>query len=1269
MHINTYILRKTSASRNDNLRSSAASRKLQLKSRVCGILLGALAAIASLPSSAIDISTEPLYLGSNVPGNLSLVPSVEFPTLISVANFGNYDPAFSYVGYFDSGKCYEYRYDTDETLRYFNPVSTTSNRLCVAGSNLWSGNYLNWATTQTIDPFRSALTGGYRVRDTVDQTWLEKAISDRSGGESATANFPRRTVPATGSNNALISQLTPVATGTWASIRTRIDGLGNKLRFTTGAQSARLASDTPLSGLTSVLVQYNPGVHPLNGDQFPNGSPLQLAGVRRDQVVYELSVRVAVCVPGLEEINCKQYGSNSKPEGLIQEYSNRIRYSIFGYQNNGGSFERDGGIMRARQKFVGPQTYYPEQGPRPNSNAEWNTTTGVLARNPDPTDASNTGSNILDSGVINYLNKFGQMNTGRVAKSYDNVSELYYAANRYFRHIGTVPSYNTLSADATTRRQEADAFPVIASWDDPIRYACQTNVILGIGDTNTWRDKNLPGNTSNAGESNAKASEVTADTTVNVVQDLYRIWRMEGYNHTDATNRSRADYLNNSAHNNSAYIAALAYAGHTRDIRPDLAGRQTLSTHWVDVIENRDYKQPHTNPYWLAAKYGGFRVPEGYNADNNNPDALPEPSWRTTTDMVPGAPAYPRPDNFYEAANAAKMVSSLQQAFRSIADEMTGSGSSFASNTTKLEVGARTYQAQFSSSRWSGELNAYDANHVTGELTLVWSASTRLPLWGPLNTTPNARKIFFSRGTNLVPFQFGSDFSGTPLTSATQDEINYLRGDRSHESGTTYRVRNSVLGDIVNSQPVYAGTPNARLYVGKTFTGASEYPAFVAAHTEASRVPVVYVGANDGMLHAFNANTGAEIFAFVPRGSMRALTGANGYSSPSYEHKYSVDGELTVADAYVGGAWKTILVGTLGRGGRGMFALDVTNPSSPQLLWEKTESDITQLGNTLGKPIIAQVANGDWRVLLGNGPNGSGNRAQLIMISLATGNASVIDTGAGGDNGLSGINAWASTSSGFVDTVYAGDLAGNMWKIQDPIGTASASILFAAGTSQPITATPLVARNPQTTETWVFFGTGQYLNAADVGNKDVQSWYGLIDKGDLPISRTTLNEISILGEGEIGGQAVRAIEAANEPGENGWYMNLVSPGGDGERGERMVLPNFFKGLTLIGTTRIPNSDDVCSPSGVGFTMAIDPFTGGRLPTTFFDANGDGQFDAGDTLNGVPVSGIGYISSPNNPIFIGNMMYTSLDNGTSSLIETNSVFSNLRRVMWRELIRD
>ena len=1228
------------------------SKRSDLASKAGVFLIGVIAALSSLPAASVDITPTPLSIGGGVPGNLSLVPSVEFPTLISVANFGDYDPARAYVGYFDAGKCYSYSYSATESERHFVPDSASNASHTCAGS-LWSGNYLNWAATQTIDPFRSALTGGYRVKDTVNETWLEKAKSDRDGDNSSTANFPRRTYPV-GANAAAVHNATPAS---WGTIRTRIDGLGNKMRFTAGSNAAALNNNNPGTGQP---VAYDPDQHALDGVGLVvvNGVP-----VLDSSLVFEVSIRVSVCVTGMPETNCNTtYSGVAKPEGLIQEYSNRLRYNIFGYLNNGGGAEPDGGVMRARQKFVGPNSYFPDvAGTQVNANREWDPATGIFVTNPDSADATATAAaGIVNSGVINYLNKFGQMETGRDAKSYDNVSELYYAAVRYFKNLGNVPDYSA----GGNNYQAADGFPVITNWDDPIKYQCQTNVILGIGDTNTWRDKNLPGTTSSAGEANAKSAEVVADTSVDVVANLKKIWQMEGLTDAAATTASVADAF--TGRNNSAYIAALAYDSHTRDIRPagkpnEMPGNQTISTYWVDVVENRDYKTPSTNQYWLATKYGGFTVPTGYNPDTNIAPLL-DSQWWTTGDYVdPSGANYKRPKNFYVAADAAKMIESLKLVFAKIITDMRGSGGSFAANSTKLETGAMTYQAQFYSGSWRGELSAYTVNTANGALTPAWDAGSQFPAWA-------SRKIYVNSGGYKL-FTYAGLSGSHASALGSQVVVDYLRGDRANEApaGSGLRARQSILGDIVNSQPVFVGAPNGRLFYGQEFTGATAYGAYASA--KAARTQVVYVGANDGMLHGFNATTGAETYAFVPSAAITG--GLKDYTSPDYVHRYFVDGETTVADAYIAGAWKTILVGTMGRGGKAIYALDVTDPADVKFLWEKSVTDIPQLGNVIGKPIIAQVAGGDWRVMFGNGPNSAGGGANLITVRLDTGAVSTIATGTALDNGLSAVNAWSTGATDFVDTVYAGDLKGNLWKITGLTGTPVVMNLFQAeysGIPQPISAAPLVSKNPADEKTWVFVGTGQYLNVDDLSNKDVQTWYGLIDDGTPISGRAQLTGTTILSETTIGAFGARVVSANTAPGPRGWYMDLRSPV-NGAEGERMVVPNFFQGLALIGTTRIPDTTDVCSPSGKGFVMAINPFTGGRLTQSFFDLNGDGVFDNSDMVDGQPVSGLGLPSGPNNPIFIGDIMQTNLDNASSTAIKTNASVLAPSRVSWREIVGD
>src|SRR3546814_19389871 len=121
--------------------------------------------------------------------------------------------------------------------------------------------------------------------------------------------------------------------------------------------------------------------------------------------------------------------------------------------------------------------------------------------------------------------------------------------------------------------------------------------------------------------------------------------------------------------------------------------------------------------------------------------------------------------------------------------------------------------------------------------------------------------------------------------------------------------------------------------------------------------------------------------------------------------------------------------------------------------------------------------------------------------------------------------------------------------------------------------------------------------------------------------------------------------------KSGWYIDLLTKGSTRE-GERMVVPNFFQGMTLVGTTRIPDSSDVCNPRGRGFVMATDPFTGGRLSQGFFDVNGAGVFDENDYVDGQPGSGIGLHSGPSNQRFIGDGMWITLDNAQTHTGGTN-----------------
>lgn len=1208
-------------------------------------------ALTSYAQAGVTLSQFPLITSGGAADNLVLVPSVEWPTVNSVANLGNYVETKVYGGYFDSHKCYKYQYAANEPDRYFYPVSITTTMYCTGSNKEWSGNFLNWVGTQTIDSFRSALTGGYRVKDTTSETWLEKARNDRE-------STPERRVPASNGNSTLMPKITPfsalkqtsssTSNTTITSIKTNLAFQENEMIF--------YFNDTGSGKNSADAIAYDP-----NSIQYIDKS-------------YKVSVRVKVCVPNLLETNCQQYGSNYKPEGVIQEYANRLRYSAFGYLNH-SNISRDGAALRAKQKSVGPYlaNLTNEEAKIDNPEKEWDKDTGILLTNPSPNDATDTNSTfgltgtssaIVNSGVINYINKFGQM-TPLQHKSFDPVSEMFYASLRYLRNKGNVPSYTDMSGlDASTKYNYADGFPVLTNWTDPYQASCQASAFLGIGDANTHRDKNLPGNSTYRTEEPTMPALVSSDD-INVITLTNKIAALEGLPTQIGSTNSY------SGRNNSAYIAGMAWYANTYDLRPDLAGKQSAATFWVDVIENQRLEGMANNQYALAAKYGGFRVPENFDPINQT-ESLPEEWWHTNSDTLnpasynnSGAPAFLRPDNYFMAGDSDKIVSSIKQVFARIVARVNGTGAGLASNSTKMVTGSKVFQSVFFNKSWHGDLKSYTVDAQTGQLNPNpdWQAMDLLPS-NMTSTKWSARKIYF--GSSL--------FNWTNLTAAektalvSQDVVNYLRGDPSKEqrNGGVLRDRfMTVLGDIVHSQPILVGRPSSSLYNGKSFSGATVYSSF--ANTQSNRKPVLYVGSNDGMLHSFDAYTGAELYAYIPKTLTPDL---KKLADPNYQHQYFVDGELTVADAYIGGAWKTVLVGTLGAGGKAVFALDITNPDDVKFLWEKNATQVPALGNNISKPLIAQVADGQWKAIVGNGPNSSGDKAQMLMFDLATGNVTAVDTNESNNNGLSGVTAWSTYANGISDVFFAGDVRGNVWKLK-PDGSTPVKLFTAVSknnTVQPITSSLLAGLNPENNEFWLFFGTGQYLSQADLTDNSSQSWYGLKITSDSAIDRNNLVKRRILVEQNNGTMAVRVSDLGTTDeliNKSGWYFDLP------ENGERMVIPNIFQGDALIGTVRIPDAADICKPTGRGFVVAINPFTGGRLNRIFFDVNGDHEFDTDDntTYQGesTAVSGVGFDSSPNSPLFIGNVMQVVQDDGNIVSILTQGAAAHAQRTSWHEII--
>lgn len=668
---------------------------------------------------------------------------------------------------------------------------------------------------------------------------------------------------------------------------------------------------------------------------------------------------------------------------------------------------------------------------------------------------------------------------------------------------------------------------------------------------------------------------------------------------------------------------------------------------------------------------------------------------------------------FYSATTPQAFTSGLQDALKRAA-ERVGTGASLAANSTELKTGTVAYQANYYTGKWKGDLKALAVNATTGAIATnpTWTAANALPAWGSRNIwtyNPTA-----SNNSQFTPFNSLSNLSTAEVaalgTNATdqQNMLNYLRGDPSNEqkNNGTYRNRDTALGDIVDSQPVYVGAPDPNQFYGENFTGEADYGLF--ATNNETRTAQIYVAANDGMLHAFDAATGVENFAFLPasvlKSNLAQLADPNYGVTTAVPHQYFNDGELTIADAYINRAWHSVLVGTTGRGpARTVYALDVTDPANITLLWERSAGDgqtnSDYIGEMTGKPVIAQTADGTWSVLVGNGYNSSQNKAALLQFDLATGDLTVHATDSSTDNGLAAPVAWIDTTSNGVSTeAYAGDLHGNVWSFDLGSSTSRGTSLFIAkdgsGNPQPITAGMLAGKDPSTGNVWLFFGTGRYLSSGDLTDTSTQSWYGII------VQSATTSLVSNLGSGRSALVQRQIIaQTAGDPtasppilparvvtplpnpsdmtGKSGWYMDLLTPVNSGTstsytaQGERMVTANQFEGNLLLGTTRIPQASDLCNPSGSGFIMAVDPFTGTNPPSSFFDINGNGQINSGDnvTVNGTTyaASGVGFNSLPNNPIFVGGSMLVSFDNGSTGSINTSSSTGSLQRVSWRELI--
>lgn len=807
---------------------------------------------------------------------------------------------------------------------------------------------------------------------------------------------------------------------------------------------------------------------------------------------------------------CQRYpNGNFKPVGNMQKYSDRLRLAAFGYLMD-NSRTRYGGVLRAPMTYVGATSYDAEGNLENAANpyAEWNPNTGVFNENPR---SASEGI----SGVTNYLNRFGRTGTPGTYKTLDPLSELYYESLRYLQ--GLQPTQQAVS-DLTTAQK--DGYPVYSTWTDPFAgssstksYACLRNSILTIGDKNTHSDKSLPGNSRTANEDFDRTRDVNlANNVPNFVDWTRVVGGFESNNavtYVDGGGVSRTtgnptttrdttlwgmEAQDTGSGNTSAYyMAGAAYWAHTHDIRgadwTEAAKRRPgmrVTTYVLDVNEggaSSDATTRRRTQLFLTAKYGGFS-----DVDNdgnpftpaNEQGAFNNRHWEKDTE--PG-----EAKTYFLASDATAVLRALDGIFASAAKVSSTISTPAASTNTLSTSDGYYYTASFNPEYWSGDLKRNTIRLSSsgavqlGDIQTATSAAARLDL---LN--PDSRNIIVglegssSTGGSAAAFTWTGINDAlrahlnkaNPTATADNDgsnRLNFLRGYRDRE-GTSYRQRSSRLGDIVNSAPAYSGAPTTRY-------STASYRTFYNANV--NRTKAVFIGANDGMLHAFNADTMDELFAYIPSWMGPRLSQLAGATYNSSGHTSYVDAPPMVAEAQLGEDWKTVLVSGTGGGGQGVFALDVTNPSgfaADKVLWEFTDQNDPDMGNVVGQARIVKLRTSaptattptyKWFAAVASGVNnyvndGTGRYSStgspaLFLLDLAKPsrdrwalgtnyfkisfpvsnnltagtqelNASGQGTGVGRATGLVNFDFTANQADA-VEFFYLGDLHGQFWKL------------------------------------------------------------------------------------------------------------------------------------------------------------------------------------------------------------------------------------------------
>jgi type IV pilus assembly protein PilY1 len=565
--------------------------------------------------------------------------------------------------------------------------------------------------------------------------------------------------------------------------------------------------------------------------------------------------------------------------------------------------------------------------------------------------------------------------------------------------------------------------------------------------------------------------------------------------------------------------------------------------------------------------------------------------------------------DFFSASNPDEFVAGMSSIINSVNSAQKASSGNIdasSSQVSAVSTDVFIYKTHFKPDDWRGELIAQKIDSRTGLQEEIWFASEKMP-------SPGARNIYTRNSSGGVSFVWNDNLGsahkialeGPGRLLDAQQVLDYVRGSNANEGSDPGKFR-----------PRYRGGAN-RAPLGDSPHNAPLYAKYDSAGT-------IFLGANDGMLHAFDADNGTEQFAYIPSVLISKL------SELTNGHGFYVDGEILVTTpTQTPGQY--LLVGALGRGGKGLYGLDVSDPTafrSSHVKWELngqqacSGSNPDYLGNIIGSLAYAEV-NGGPSVVFGNGYNSCSDKAALGIVNISTGSATFIKASDDLGNGLAApfirTDGTASTRS-----AYAGDLRGKMWKFGLlPLLDTSHNFFNPGTTDQPITAQP-VAETLNTAsdvkKTFVYFGTGRYLNTADRGTTAQQNIYGLVDENSsTTLVRDNLQQHTFGATGSVEGLTARTVVGTADITKKGWYISLI------DEGERVVNAPIVvqtpRGDVVIFTTIVPPvGGDPCNPKGSGWLYVVNAQTGGALDFVFLDLNGDGKFDDKDTMekgNGPP----------------------------------------------------